>query len=295
MKKQLTAFALLLCALSLQAQQPALYGDLNGDGKITVADFVQIIDNVKKVDKGKVIISNSYGTQYFADVNHDGVVDTKDFISMSTMIVEDVPVQEVNPMLPVLKLPTGITYVGTPSIKLPAGNTKTLTVTIAPADVTDNSLVWSSSNPAIAKVSSQGVVTALSPGSATITVMSAVNYAARATFTVEVEGAAIAEVQPTSVTFNSYNVSLSKGEQCTLSATLQPANATDPSLIWTSSDPRIVFVNQAGVAYGVKDGVATITVTSASNPRLSAKCNVVVDGIFIGGTGTPAARELSKE
>lgn len=286
----MTALGLMLCSLSLQAQ--ALYGDLNGDGKITVADFVKIIDNVQKEDKGKVIIANSYGTQYFADVNHDGKVDADDFVSMTTMIVEDVPVQEVNPMLPALVLPKGITYVGTPSIQLTAGNTQTLTVTITPAEATDKSLVWSSSNPTIAKVSSQGVVTALSPGSATITVMSAVNYAARTTFTVEVEGAAaIAEIQPTSVTFNNYNVSLSKGEQRTLSATLAPANATDPSLVWTSSNPEIVFVNQAGVVYGVKDGAATITVSSASNPGLSDRCNVVVDGIFIGGTGTPAARK----
>lgn len=289
----MTALGLMLCSLSLQAQ--ALYGDLNGDGKITVADFVQIIDNVKKKTAGAEIISNSYGVQYFADVNHDGKVDADDFVSMTTMIVEDVPVQEVNPMLPVLKLPTSITYVGTSSIQLKAGNAETLSVTIAPADATDKSLVWSSSNPAIAKVSNQGVVTALSEGSATITVMSAVNYAARATFTVEVEGATVDVIQPSSVTFNDANVALAKGEKRALSATLAPANATDPSLIWTSSNPEIVFVNQAGVVYGVKDGEATITVSSASNPGLSAGCNVVVDGIFIGGIGTPAARELSRE
>lgn len=53
-----------------------------------------------------------------------------------------------------------------------AGASKTLTATIAPADATFKTVTWESSNSSVATVSSVGVVTAVAPGSATITVKS---------------------------------------------------------------------------------------------------------------------------
>lgn len=55
------------------------------------------------------------------------------------------------------------------SISIKEGETATLAATVAPANATDNSVTWSSSNEAIATVE-DGVVTAVAIGSATITV-----------------------------------------------------------------------------------------------------------------------------
>jgi len=50
------------------------------------------------------------------------------------------------------------------------GSTTALTATVSPADATDKSVSYASSNTAVATVSSAGVLTGVSAGSATITV-----------------------------------------------------------------------------------------------------------------------------
>jgi hypothetical protein len=59
---------------------------------------------------------------------------------------------------------------GAGSLSLVVGGTRQMTATVTPATTADKSLVWSCSDPAIASVSSGGLVTALSPGAATLTV-----------------------------------------------------------------------------------------------------------------------------
>ena len=56
------------------------------------------------------------------------------------------------------------------SLTMTEGDTQTLTVTVVPDNATDKSVTWSSSNAFVATVSSSGVVTAKTAGTATITV-----------------------------------------------------------------------------------------------------------------------------
>ena len=64
---------------------------------------------------------------------------------------------------------TGITLAPT-TLALVEDNTGALTATVTPAAATDKSVTWSSSNSAVATVSTTGVVTAVLAGTATITV-----------------------------------------------------------------------------------------------------------------------------
>lgn len=64
---------------------------------------------------------------------------------------------------------TGVTL-NKNSLSLEEGDTEQLTETVAPSNATDKSVSWSSSNTSVATVSSSGLVTAVSAGSATITV-----------------------------------------------------------------------------------------------------------------------------
>ncbi|RHA38022.1 immunoglobulin-like domain-containing protein, partial [Cellulomonas rhizosphaerae] len=67
-----------------------------------------------------------------------------------------------------------------------AGTTTTLKATVSPATATDPSITWSSSDPAVATVSSSGVVSAVANGTATITAQSsAAGVSATATVTVD--------------------------------------------------------------------------------------------------------------
>ena len=67
------------------------------------------------------------------------------------------------------------------------GHTQTLSATVSPSDATNKTLTWSSSNPAVATVDANGVVTAIAAGTATITATATDGSGKTATCTVTVK------------------------------------------------------------------------------------------------------------
>jgi hypothetical protein len=67
---------------------------------------------------------------------------------------------------------TGVTL-NYPTLDLTVGRTATLVATVAPENATNKDVTWSGNNPAVATVDANGVVTAVNPGNATITVTTA--------------------------------------------------------------------------------------------------------------------------
>ncbi len=152
------------------------------------------------------------------------------------------------------------------------GETLTLEVTVVPEDTTDE-LVWSSSDEAVATVEN-GVVTAVAPGTATITVT-----AGEVSATCEVT----VVISATGITLDKEDATIEKGETLTLEVTVVPEDTTD-ELVWSSSDEAVATVED-GVVTAVAPGTATITVTAG---EVSATCEVTV---VISMTGI----ELDKE
>ena len=64
-----------------------------------------------------------------------------------------------------------------------------------------------------------------------------------------------------------------------LTATVEPDDATNQGIIWSSSDPETVKVEEDGTIIGLKKGDADITATSAADGLIFAVCNVKVDQI----------------
>ena len=85
------------------------------------------------------------------------------------------------------------------------------------------------------------------------------------------------EVAPYSLTLDVTEASLAPDETLTLSATLLPEDATNPTLTWTSSDEKVATVDEYGVVTAVADGEATITVSTTDGSGLSATCVVTVE------------------
>ncbi len=84
------------------------------------------------------------------------------------------------------------------------------------------------------------------------------------------------EVPCTGIVLNKTNVSLrKKGESLPLTATIQPGNATNKSVVWRSSNTAVATVNSQGVVTAVGEGNATITVTTVSGGKVTA-CDVEV-------------------
>lgn len=151
--------------------------------------------------------------------------------------------------------------------KLDTGKTFTLKATVAPANTTDK-VVWSSSNAAVAKVSEDGVVTAVKPGSAVITATAGI---VKASCTVTVANPII---KATGVKITAPTRSIAAGKKVQLKATVAPSNTTNKAVKWTTSNKKVATVNSKGlVTFNKKAGgkKVTITATSADGSKKYAK------------------------
>ncbi len=157
------------------------------------------------------------------------------------------------------------------SITLVVGGNQTLVATVTPADADNKSVTWSSSNPAVATVT-DGVVTAVSSGTATITVTT-VDGGFTATCQVTVEAA---EVHVTGVSLDRSEMTLVEGQTGSLVATVSPGNATNKSVTWSVDDESVVSVDQNGGVTAVSHGTATVTVTTVDG-GFTATCQVTVE------------------
>ena len=95
-------------------------------------------------------------------------------------------------------------------------------------------------------------------------------YTDTLTFTVSLDDAAVAV---TGVTLNKSSFELTKTFEATLTATVTPDDATDPTVTWTTSDESVATVDANGKVTGVGAGTATITATAG---KKSASCAVTV-------------------
>jgi len=174
---------------------------------------------------------------------------------------------------------TGVTLNET-ALSLRPTEKATLAATVAPENTTDT-LVWTSSNDAVATVK-DGVVTAKSEGTATIT---AACGSAKAECVVTV----LPPILATGVTLDKTALKLYEGDAAKLTAMVKPEDTTDKTIVWTSSDKTIATVKDGAVT-AVKAGTATIT---AACGETKATCAVTVkapvapaqkDGVYQIGT-----------
>ena len=165
-------------------------------------------------------------------------------------------------------------YPAVSSVSMPAtvsveiGKTATLSAAVNPDNALYKKLTWSSSNTSVATVDASGVVTGKKAGTAIITAKASNGKSASCTVTVTKP-----EKKVTSVTLNLDALSFVVGESYALKATVSPADATDASLTWTTSDSSVATVSN-GTVKAVGAGNATITCTAKSG--VSAKCVVSV-------------------
>ncbi|MDL2222034.1 Ig-like domain-containing protein [Parabacteroides sp. OttesenSCG-928-N08] len=158
------------------------------------------------------------------------------------------------------------------STSLLIGETEVLKATILPSDATNKEVVWSSSNSSVAKVFQTGKITAVGEGKTTITAT-----------TVDGNYKAYCEVTVTSQVDYVSGVSLDVeyaelliGHSIQLNATVEPANASDKSVTWTTSNSNVAIVDSKGKVLALGEGNTVVTVTSTVNKH-TAYCYVTVE------------------
>ncbi|MFR0558794.1 Ig-like domain-containing protein [Pseudoscardovia radai] len=159
---------------------------------------------------------------------------------------------------------TSVTLTPNP-LALTTGKAGTLTAVVLPTNATDKTLTWTSSDPSVATVDANGLVTAVKAGTATVTATASNGVKGEATVTV---------TDPTPITVPVINVvltpspmTLTEGASGTLSTLVLPVNATDKTLTWESSDPSVATVDANGTVTAVKAGTATVTATATSGVK----------------------------
>jgi hypothetical protein len=87
------------------------------------------------------------------------------------------------------------------------------------------------------------------------------------------------DVPVTGLTFNAEPKFVQMGKQMTISAAVQPSNASNKAVTWQSSNPAVASVsngsNGTGSVSGLAEGSATVTAT-AQDGGISASCTVTV-------------------
>lgn len=171
--------------------------------------------------------------------------------------------------------------------------TANIAYSVVPADTTDSKdVTFTSSDETVAKVNSDGKVTAKKAGQATVTITSANGI--KATVTVNVS-----EIPVNEVVLSAQNEIIEAGAKKAITATLKPENNTDDNqgVTWTTSDEKIAKVivdnedSHKATIEGVAAGLAVITATAANGTK--AECTVKVPK-HITSITLPGAVELTR-
>jgi uncharacterized protein YjdB len=170
---------------------------------------------------------------------------------------------------------TGVTL-NKNSLTITAGQEETLIAVITPTDATRQNVTWRSNNTTVATVDENGVVSALSVGTAVITVRTQ-DGGKTDQCTVTVNPVAV-----TGVTLNQSAITIDVGSFATLTATVQPSYATEKRITWVSSNNGVATVNGSGRVSALSVGNAVITVTTLDG-GYTAQCTVTVNPVAVTG------------
>lgn len=142
------------------------------------------------------------------------------------------------------------------NLSLKIGESKKVTYTITPDSTTDKTVKFDYDKNYVS-IDENCNLTALKAGTTKLTVTTANNHTDTMNITIT------SPVVPVnSIKINEGNLSLNKGDNRQLTTTIQPSNATDKSVTWSSNNTGVVSVDSNGKIYANAAGTAKITATS---------------------------------
>ncbi|ROL62471.1 T9SS C-terminal target domain-containing protein [Bacteroidetes/Chlorobi group bacterium ChocPot_Mid] len=158
------------------------------------------------------------------------------------------------------------------TVNLLVGDTTSLIPTVLPENATNKNVIWNSNNPEIASVNSNGLVNALTPGTATITVTT-IDGGFEDFCSITVKDNII---KVTGINLDKNKIMIAAGHSEQLNFDITPSNATDKRVTWSSDRPDIASVNDSGLVTGhLPDSTTHIYVTTVDG-GFSDICEVSV-------------------
>lgn len=151
------------------------------------------------------------------------------------------------------------------NLEIIIGEEAGLKATVLPADASDKTVVWESSEPSVATVDRYGIVKAVAEGESIVTAQAG---GVKAACFVNVVGIPVLDVKMSKRTLG-----ILQGQSKKLEVEVYPENATRKTIQWSSSNKTVVSVTQDGTVTAVKTGVATV---KASIGEIEASCQITV-------------------
>ena len=242
---------------------------------ITEGDTETLVATVLPENSTNPSVKWSSSNNNIATVSGDGVVNAVSegnaIITVTTEDGEYTATCNVKVEPKVIKVTDVVLSDEDGKISIIEGDTAKLTATVLPLDATNQNVTWTSSNNNVAIVSSEGIITAIAPGTADITVTTkdgGFTDTCKVTVTKKIINVSSVTITPTTTT-------IVEGGTTTLKATINPSNATNPNITWTSSNEEVATVSEMGVVTAKKEGTAVITVKTVDGNKI-ATCEVNV-------------------
>lgn len=169
-------------------------------------------------------------------------------------------------------VPTNSIKINRTMMTMVVGRSTKLKATFSPKNTSYKSVNWTSSNPDIARVLDDGTVTALSPGTVTVTASSKDSGGKKKA----VCYITVRESVPSNgITITSKNPVMVVGEKFTMSAVTTPYNSTD-SITWESDNTAIASIGRTtGTISAKTSGIATIVAVSSGGKVNTTTVTVV--------------------
>jgi len=215
---------------------------------------IEVTENNEKVINTSIVTLKSSNTKLAGSTNKSSKIATKSIYT-----------ENIVGIVPEVKA-TGI-ILKQKDCTVPVGTSLQLNATIQPANTTNKTINWSSSNSNIAKVNKNGVVQGIKPGKITITATT--SSGKKATCIIRVN------IPAKSISLNKTNITLYKGNTQSLIVNFNPTNTTSKEIRWQSLNSNIASVSSNGVVTAKTKGETTIKATSKYGKVATCKVKVI--------------------
>lgn len=160
-----------------------------------------------------------------------------------------------------IKMPT--------SIKMHINEEKNINACTLPEGITDNKIMYKSSNPLIATIDEEGNINGCAKGSCIIT-----GTTVDGGYTSECEIQVQEQVE--AISFEKHSITLKVNESEPLKTIVYPITADNKEICYSSNDEDVATIDKNGLVKGVKAGEVWIKAKSEDNPYAVDSCKVII-------------------
>lgn len=246
----------------------------NGSKTVDTGDTLQLTANVSPSNASDTSVTWSSNSTGIAQVSTTGLVTG---VAAGTAVItakaNDGSNKSATFTVTVTKKVIKVTKISLSASTLltKVGHTEKITATVTPTNADNREVTWSSSAPTVASVDQSGNIIAKSVGNATITVTAKDGSGVTATCWVNVT-----DIKVTSITLNKTTLNIKTGATEQLTAKVQPTDATNSKVTWSSNVEGVATVDPTGKVTAIKAGTTVITATAKDDSGISASCTVQV-------------------